>query len=144
MHNKTLLATIIIAIVLVGLIVFASTRPDDEIILPAPAGPGEVTLPRGDTGKASDVTITFNDVVGDYRCAVDEECMEAGAITANVTLSTGQSTETRNIAQDEIPYDFVGYNVSIIDVEPDRVSGEEITPQEYIVTFRVEPTASEL
>lgn len=88
------------------------------------------------------VRITLNKIVQDNRCPVDVQCIEAGAITANVTLKSDTDTETFNMPSDEVPHAFDSFKVSIVNVKPSRVAVAAPTPNSYKVTFKVEPLTS--
>lgn len=97
----------------------------------------EVTLKVGQTGFARGVKITLHSVVQDNRCPVDVQCIEAGAITARVTLKSDTDSETFNMPSDEVPHPFDSYTVAIIQIKPDRISMRETGQSEYRVTFQV-------
>lgn len=93
----------------------------------------------GQTKEINGLDITLNEMVGDYRCPIDEKCMEGGAVTVNVTFKRDGSDEvTRNIASDEIPFEYEGYKISIVGVKPSRLASQEPPADSYIVTFKVE------
>ncbi len=91
----------------------------------------------GETKFINGVKITLNSVPGDYRCPIDVQCIEAGAITANVTLQSDTDKETRNIASDEVPASFDSFKISIVGVEPPVYAGKVVDPNSYMVTFKV-------
>lgn len=90
-----------------------------------------------ETKTIQGLSITLNKIVGDYRCPIDAVCIEAGAITANVTFKAGAQSKTFNMASDEVPQTFAGYSISITGTKPSRIAAEEPNPQSYRVTFRV-------
>lgn len=96
---------------------------------------GEVSV--GQSVFINGLKITLNQVVQDSRCPVDAQCIEAGAITANITLQSDNQTETRNFPSDEVPYAFDSHRVSIEKIAPPRVSGSEPNPSSYMIRFRV-------
>lgn len=98
----------------------------------------EVKVGVGETKFMNGVKITLHGVVQDSRCPIDVTCIQAGAITARVTLKSDTDTETFNMPSDEVPHQFDSYKVSIVDVNPPRLSTEETNPQSYRVTFKVE------
>src|SRR5258706_211088 len=55
-----------------------------------------LTLGVGKSGTFKGLTITFNKLVQDSRCAIDVECIQAGAVNTNVTFSSAGHTETKN------------------------------------------------
>ena len=96
---------------------------------------GEVGI--GQTLLINGLSVTLIEVVQDNRCPTDVACIEGGAITARVTLDSGNKKETRNMASDEVPLSFDGYALSIEGVYPLRVSSVEPEKGAYVVTFRV-------
>ncbi len=86
----------------------------------------------------SDLTITLNKIVQDSRCPADVQCIWAGNVTANVTLSLGSKAETVDILSNQTPYIFNGYKISITDVSPGKTSKHQILPSEYAVTFHIQ------
>lgn len=101
---------------------------------------GEIGV--GKTVFINGVKVTLNRVVQDSRCPADAECMEGGAINANVTLQSDTDKETRNMASDEVPIAFDSYHISIERVAPPRLSIADPDPRSYVVTFKVVPNGS--
>ncbi len=99
--------------------------------------PQNVEVGVGQTREVMGVSITLNAVVQDVRCPIDVECIEAGAINTDITLSTGEITETIFYASDGIPFSFQDFEISIVGVLPELVSTETINPNDYVVTFNV-------
>lgn len=91
-----------------------------------------------ETKTINGLKITLNGVPGDYRCPKDVQCIQAGAITANITLESSTKKETKNMASDEVPMSFENYKISIIGVAPDLISTVPVNPKSYVVTFKVE------
>ena len=110
-------------------------------IMAAPEGsdPHEAVVGVGETKLIDGVQVTLNRVVQDSRCPVDAQCIEAGAITASVTLKSDTDRETIDMPSDQVPHAFDAFQVSIVNVAPDRHSGVEPAPASYRVTFRVDP-----
>ena len=113
-------------------------KTPDSFIPQASASVNEVTLAPDVTAEVSGLSIRFNSLVQDSRCAVDVQCIEAGAVNVNVTLEYEGKSETRNLPSDEVPYEFNGHEISIIAVSPEARSTVSIKPNEYRVTFKVE------
>jgi hypothetical protein len=100
---------------------------------------------RGDTAEIkvgemkiiNGLTVRLISVPNDYRCPVDVQCIEAGAIVAKVTLTDGSNTEAFNMPSDEVPHAFGPYQISIESVSPDAHSQTTIKQGDYKVTFKV-------
>jgi hypothetical protein len=95
------------------------------------------TLSVGDTSTINGVKITLNNVVEDFRCSIDEDCMELGGINVNVTLESEGDIKTINLPSDQAPMSFGGYSISIIDIQPDKELNVPISENDYKVTFQV-------
>ncbi len=98
----------------------------------------DITLSIGEKSTVGDFTITLNKFVQDSRCPIDVQCIQAGAITVNVTMTDDIKTETKNFASDEVPQEFGVYKVSIVGIEPARESTKEIDQKDYKITFQIE------
>ncbi len=97
-----------------------------------------ITLKVGETKTAGSLSLTLNSFVQDSRCPIDVTCIQAGAVTVNVTMNDGVNTETRNFPSDEAPYVFGAHTISISDIAPPRKANQEIPPGEYVITFQVQ------
>lgn len=101
--------------------------------------PEEITLRVGQTGAAAGLTVTFNELTNDYRCPVDVNCIQAGAVVANITLDDGAEQITFNKPSDEVPTWWRGYEMSIVSITPEARSSVVIEQSAYQVTFLVAP-----
>lgn len=98
----------------------------------------DVTVSIGEKKTVDTLSITLNKFVQDSRCPIDVTCIQAGAVTVNVTMTDGVKTETKNFPSDEAPQTFGAYKVSIVGIEPARESTKVIADKDYKITFRVE------
>lgn len=141
-------AKIIFSFLILGLfayIIYSGPRPDTNLSGPEDGrvmAPQYITIPVGGTRDILGLSITLNSVVNDYRCPIDAECIEDGAVNVNATFISDQDKLTANYSSDGIPLSVFGYNVSIVGVSPDLYSGQEINPQDYEVSFFVESAFS--
>ncbi len=104
--------------------------------------PEEVSLPVGETMQVLGLSITLGEVTNDYRCPVDVQCIEAGAINTKIILSDGVDTFETFYSSDGVPMNFNGYNISIVGASPDLYVGKSINQDDYVVTFHVESALS--
>lgn len=127
--------TLILLLLVVGALVAISrnNRIANEIFTPK-----EITLGVKEKGSVADFSITFNEFIQDSRCPIDVQCIQAGAVNINVTMQVGAKKVTRNFPSDEVPQQFEGYKISIVDVLPKRMSKKEINPNDYKITFQIE------
>lgn len=147
--NKIHTIIAIVAILIIGLIIY--THPSKQVIAPEVENGGRVHAPAdlvlgvGETEIAlGGLSLTFNKLVNDYRCPIDAECIEAGAVNTNITVVAEDESMTVNYSSDGVPFEFAGYKVSIIDVKPDAALGKTIVPNEYVVTFHVESAMTDI
>lgn len=96
------------------------------------------TVGVGQTKIINGLSITFNEFVQDSRCPIDVTCIQAGAVNINVTFKLGSNIKTLNMPSDEVPQEFAGYKIAIVDVLPKRLSNTEPSLNSYIITFRVD------
>lgn len=92
----------------------------------------------GETKLVSGVRITLNGIVNDSRCPNGAQCIQAGWVTANVSLRSDTDKETVEMRSGATPKAFDSFKVSIIKVEPQKNISQEITASEYRITFRVD------
>lgn len=111
--------------------------PQEEASIMSTSTVKQLTLVIGQSKKIDDFTLTLNSFVQDSRCPIDVQCIQAGAVTVNVTFSIGTTTITKNMPSDEVPQEFQSYNISITDVAPPRKSKEEVAPKDYAITFKI-------
>lgn len=101
----------------------------------------DITLAVGQTGKFYDLSITLNAIVGDSRCPADVQCIWAGNVTVNITLSSNGETETRDMSSDGVPYGvpykFGAYEISISNIEPAKTSPGKTSTGDYRITFHL-------
>lgn len=116
--------------------------PNNDIDLGAIITDTRTSLAVGQTVNFSNISLTFNEFIADYRCPADAQCIEAGAVVANITLKTVEDELTLNKPSDEIPLEFAGYKISIVDTNPPAMSGKVIDQKDYVVTFLIEPKTS--
>ncbi len=147
--NKKHTIIAVIAILVIGLIIY--THPSKRVIAPPVAddirvrAPEDVVLAVGEMKTAlGEVNITLNKLVNDYRCPIDAECIEGGAINTNITVATGDESETFNYSSDGMPFEFAGYKISIVDSKPDAMLGNVIRSDEYVVTFHIESALTDI
>ncbi len=96
------------------------------------------TLSVGETRLVSGVKITVNKIVSDSRCPVGVQCIQAGWVTANVTLQSDTDRETIDMNSNAAPRGFDSFSVSIASVAPEKAASHEINSSDYRLTFRVD------
>lgn len=136
---RKIIVVIIVFLLAVLFWLFAYPRSTSvgPIISPAPSSPDTIVLPVGRTGQVGGLFVRFDSLVADNRCPIDVVCIEAGAVTAKVTLSYDESVESLNLPQDQVPHEFAGHRVSIVKAMPEARSTISIPSDEYVVEFRV-------
>ncbi|MBP6855062.1 MAG: hypothetical protein KBD26_01405 [Candidatus Pacebacteria bacterium] len=141
MKKQTQNIIAILGIIVFGFLAFTYTEDRSDVGGRVMA-PVDLVLGVGDSGEALGLTVTFNALVNDYRCPVDVQCIEAGAINTNITLKDSEGEVTANYSSDGVPYSFNGYEISIVGVSPDVYSEKFIDPTSYVVTFNIKSAAT--
>jgi hypothetical protein len=96
----------------------------------------------GETKYVNGVRITLNKIVQDSRCPVDVQCIQAGNVTAQVTLKSDTDTETLTMISGKDPHAFDSFKVSITNVAPSRIAASAPATEAYKLTFKVESLAT--
>ena len=100
----------------------------------------EATLSVGETKLVHGVQITLESVTGDSRCPAGVQCIQAGWVTAHVTLKSDTDKKTLDMKSNDAPHPFDSYQVTIIKVQPEKTKSD-IAQSDYLLTFRVDPLA---
>ena len=99
---------------------------------------GDVTLGIGQMGQVGDLSIVWNKPIEDSRCPAGVQCIWAGDVRVNVTMSLAGYSETTNLSTTNAGFLFDGHAVSITSVTPTPEQSSAISPQDYRITFHVE------
>lgn len=123
----------------------SSTPPHvTPIIISLPSKPvkGDITLKIGQKAEqkdgAANFSLTLDGITQDSRCPVNVTCIQAGAVTAQVTLKDALHTEKHDIISNATPYVFGEYHIALINVLPVPYSGTSIAKKDYRLTFHVD------
>lgn len=96
------------------------------------------TVRLGETKLINRVRITLNEITQDSRCPIDAICIQAGSVTASVTLQSDTDKETVNITEGtSVAFDI--FRVSILSVAPARMESQPFDETAYRIVFKVEP-----
>lgn len=136
---------VVIALLGIGIFLYIDKKkdvPQDTTEDSRVMAPGEISLAVGETVRFSNLSLTFNEFIADYRCPIDVQCIQAGAVVANITLIAPEEELTLNKPSDEVPLEFAGYRISIVNTNPPALSTKVIEQKDYVVTFLVESMAS--
>lgn len=97
----------------------------------------QLTLSIGEEGGALDITLTPVEVVEDSRCPVDVECIQAGMVFVKTEIVSGLGTSTMDFELHS-PITTEAEKITLVKVEPNKVSTQEIEESEYKFTYYVE------
>jgi hypothetical protein len=92
-------------------------------------------LEPGESIQLGNFTFTFNSVVSDSRCPIDVQCIQAGYIEASVEVDSNDGIANKTIKSTGEVINYSGYNISILNVKPDKKSGTKIESAKYQVEF---------
>ena len=94
------------------------------------------------TVAGTGITVRFNGVSDDSRCAVDVQCVWAGNAVVRLTLSASGSAGTDaalNTTLEPKSTSFAGYSVRLTGLKPAPRSGTAIAASSYVATLEVRP-----
>ncbi len=86
--------------------------------------------------SALGISIIPMEVTQDSRCPVDVQCVQAGTVTLRVFMKvpSGEASELLEFGK-TIMVD--GYEITLVEVEPEKKSLEVIEPKDYLFSFKV-------
>jgi hypothetical protein len=85
--------------------------------------------------------VEFVRVVEDSRCPTDATCVWAGEVKVELSIRSGAgAASTHEVIAGQFA-DISDYRVFVLQVQPQPISTRKISPEEYRVTLRVEPTS---
>ncbi len=113
----------------------SQSAPSQNTSLPVT---GDVTLAIGQKGQVGDLSLVWNKPIEDSRCPAGVQCIWAGDVRVNVTMSLAGYSETTNLSTTNAGFLFDGHAVSITSVTPTLDQSSVISPQDYRITFHVE------
>ena len=78
--------------------------------------------------------VTPQKVLEDSRCPMNARCVWAGRTRLTVKIDLGSRSETREISSDN-PIQVADGTLSLIEVQPDLMAGEQAEPKKYRFGF---------
>ena len=98
---------------------------------------GDMAISIGGSSVYDGLEVSFNKVTNDSRCPVDVKCIQAGSVTANITLKAGDKVKEVSLVSDGVLYRFANYAITFNRVSPVRHSQTQIYPSNYVAVFQV-------
>jgi hypothetical protein len=102
----------------------------------------------GQSAQVSDaeMKIGFQAVTSDSRCAKGETCITEGDAIVRIWLEdSGGTREERDLhtgSQMARATDFANFSIGLVALHPERISGRNVEPEQYLATLRVVRGAS--
>ena len=84
--------------------------------------------------------ITPLEVVGDSRCPIDVQCIQAGTVTVRALIEVGTNSETVVLTLNKATT-FVGKRITLVSATPAKSSKQVILPTDYKFGFEVTDVA---
>jgi hypothetical protein len=99
----------------------------------------EITLAPGETVSvnATEMKVRFVAVIEDSRCPRDVTCVWAGEVKVRLEISSPQGTSQVEVLEAGTTVAGV-YRVTLVRVEPPRMSTAKIAPQDYRATLSID------
>jgi len=114
------------------------TGPDCEFTAcpPTSAKSATVKTTMGQAMTGLNVTITPFEIISDSRCAEGVQCIWAGTVQlkAKIKSAMGESTMTFELGK---PVTTEAEEITLTDVSPGKVAGQEIPVSSYRFTFEI-------
>lgn len=102
---------------------------------------GDIVLSVGQKGTVGNLSIVWNGPVQDSRCPTGVQCIWAGEVQVNATISLAEYSETKKISSGKPGYLFDGHRISIVAISPQPTQGTKLTFADYQITFHIEATS---
>ncbi len=88
------------------------------------------------TENGGPLSLNFNEIISDSRCAKDAICAWEGSTEAAFFLKTGTNTQTDTLSSNHYggwsdSTLFQGYKIKLVGVEPENMVGVEIPQADY-------------
>lgn len=99
--------------------------------------PDEIQVRFGDRVSTLGISITPTELLEDSRCPKGAECIWEGTVRVRATLESGLGSGNQEFRLRE-PITTEAETVTLLDVQPSAVLGEEIQEEDYIFVFRVQ------
>ncbi len=102
----------------------------------------ELTIKLGEDKKVceSEISVSFVELVEDSRCPIGVECIHAGNAVIRLKIAQGNGepqTVTLETAKEDDKFDFHGYEVSLISVDPYPKADVGVAKEAYSVRISV-------
>ncbi len=107
-------------------------------VAPAPAPASQDGIARAGLNQRVYVDgpyVTPLKVLEDSRCPMNARCIWAGRTRLSIRIDLGSRSETREIATDT-PIQVADGHLSLVEVQPDLMAGEQADPEQYRFGFR--------
>jgi len=112
-------------------LVACATIPDD-------APPSTDGIARAELNQRAYVDgpyVTPLKVLEDSRCPMNARCVWAGRVRLSVKIDLGSGSEVREISTEQ-PIQVADGQLSLVEVQPDLMAGEQAKPGAYRFGFR--------
>lgn len=104
-----------------------------------PVGAGTAGgIARGALGQKVHVdgpAVTPLEVLEDSRCPMNARCVWAGQVRLKILVHLGSGPQVREITSGK-PLQVADGSLELVEVQPDRMAGEETAPKDYRFGFR--------
>jgi len=99
------------------------------------------TIRVGQHVSMSGITVTPIDIAEDSRCPVDAQCAQAGTVRVDVQIEGGGLSTTQSVALGQT-ISSLGYTAELSGIQPERMTGQALSPSDYFLTFTVHKQTS--
>lgn len=132
-----------------ALVVFAmgcgeATGPEVDVSTSFVSAPMDVTLSYGQEAQLRGVLrLAFGELIQDSRCPINAMCVWAGNAEVEIGVAAGMGPTHAfrlNLNSDSGPQyvDWEGVRITLLEVSPLPVAGQDHKPEDYSIKLRVE------
>jgi hypothetical protein len=112
---------------------------------PAPAAQevlaDSLVMAPGDAVVVGHLWLAFLEVAEDSRCPIDVVCVWQGNAAVQIAVGLGRGPgvpRTLNTSEPDVPVEFGGYRVTLLQVRPAPQAGVPILSEDYRAVFQIE------
>ena len=139
MQTKTsyVLVALILVLAIAGIFVFIYTRDTNPAETVENEAYETVEARIGQGASALGVQVIPREIIEDSRCPADVTCIQAGTVAVRSELVSGMGTSSEIFVLN-LPITTEAEVITLAEVRPHPVSGNQIADADYVFTFKIQ------
>ena len=114
----------------------ACPGPSQSAVNATKTPPVTLKVKMNEEAGANGISIRPLKIVEDSRCPIDVQCIQAGRIRLEITISRGEDAANQTITLGS-PFTWQDMTVTLIDAFPAPTSKKQLSLNDYLFTFSV-------